>query len=500
MSSQEVDYDALVATTSVEEITEDKCNWFVLRLLKNDNLRDLWLRTSDLADDPGDYVIGGSTELGWLGHFAKKSTELEEFGINGNSIFDSCSGQSVDRFFEDLGMCNHIKKMNFDGTNLDEIINNLGPAIKSNNITHWCSTGCYLGAPGVNHLFDTFRDMNSLEELCFDDGGTNDGVMAGCIPSLATHSAMRKLTLKDQNMSTNSCAALSNIVPRMAGLQQLYLDGNSINDDCVEDLVRGLVHCKHLEALSLDRNRIDDDGFDVLIGGLPASVDRLDLGWNEITLARQLPLLRFKSLYLHGNAIIYGGARVIATSLANPECLLESLNLNRNGFGDEGAAILATSLRSNKRLTTIYLCGCNITETGWSVFSSILCDTTSIDATYNSNHTLQSLGDASRIPHDGFYDNTPQDIKMLLELNYDEDKCRVAAAKILQAHCHLDMRPLLSRELNLLPYVVAWLERFADSRLDLKLSLIYEFVRAMPMKVANRVVDKTKGEKRKLDN
>ena len=62
------------------------------------------------------------------------------------------------------------------------------------------------------------------------------------------------------------------------------------------------------------------------------------------------------------------------------------------------------------------------------------------------------------------------------------------------------MRPLFGRELGLLPYVVAWLERFAESRLDLKLTALYDFVRAMPLKVVNRVVDQTKGKKRKLNN
>ena len=73
--------------------------------------------------------------------------------------------------------------------------------------------------------------------------------------------------------------------------------------------------------------------------------------------------------------------------------------------------------------------------------------------------------------------------------------CCVAASKVLQAHRHLDMRPLFGWEFGLLPYVIAWLERFAESRLDHKLSSIFEFVRAMPMKVTNRVVSETKGDK-----
>ena len=159
MSSQEIDYDALAATTSVEEITENELNWDILQSLKNDKLRALCLSTPDPANDHGDYVVGGSAELGWLGHFAKKSTHLEGFDMNGTEIFISCTVQSVERFFEDLGMCNHIKKMNFAATDLDEIIYKLGPAMKNNKITHWSVDECYMGVPEVNHMFKTFRDM-----------------------------------------------------------------------------------------------------------------------------------------------------------------------------------------------------------------------------------------------------------------------------------------------------------------------------------------------------
>ncbi|EJK55167.1 hypothetical protein THAOC_25128, partial [Thalassiosira oceanica] len=177
-----------------------------------------------------------------------------------------------------------------------------------------------------------------------------------------------------------------------------------------------------------------------------------------------------------------GGTQVIAASLANPECSLESLNLRGCNIEDEGAATLAGGLRNNQRLTRMSLQNNNITKRGWNAFSPILCDTSSINATYNSNHTLQDLG---------YYGiKIPQDIKMMLRLNRDMNKSRVAANKILQAHRHLDMRPLFGRELGLLPYVVAWLEHFAKSRPDLKLSSIFEFVRAMPTTKANGVKSK----------
>ena len=500
MSSREVDYDALAVTTSVEEIADDEDNWDTLRSLKNDDLPALWLCAPGLAEYHGDYVLRGSTELGWLGHFVKKSTRLESFGIHGHNIFDRCSEQSVERFFGDLGLCNHIKKMEFIRTDLDGIFYKLGPVMKNNNMTDFSVKECCMGVPGTTFLFNTLRDMNSLEELCIDCGegeegfnGLDDGIMTGCIPSLAACTGMRKLTLNYLSMSTRSCSALSAIFPRMSNLLELDLSQNSIDDGCVEVLVRGLAGCSHLRSLRMGRNRIGDNGLDVLIQGLPASVYALEISYNEITLSRQLPLLRFKLLSLSGNAISSDGARVIAESLANSECHLESLYLCTNA-GDEGVATLAESLRSNQRLTRMSLSTniVNITETGWRAFSPILCDTTSIDATYNSNHTLQYLGgDTSR---------KPQDVEILLELNSDRDKSRVAANKILRTHRHLDMRPLFDREMGLLPSVVAWLERFAKARLDLKLSALYEFVRAMPMKVTDRVAGKTKGKKRKLDS
>ena len=84
----------------------------------------------------------------------------------------------------------------------------------------------------------------------------------------------------------------------------------------------------------------------------------------------------------------------------------------------------------------------------------------------------------------------------MLELNSDQDKSYVAATKILQTHRHLDMKPLFDRKLDLLPHVLAWIECFAESRLDLKLPSVFDFVRAMPMEVVSGVAGKKKGKKR----
>ena len=493
--SLSVDYDALEATTSIEDMTEGWPNLETLLSLRNDDdLSCLRICDEAYACGHGDYHPGGSERLGWLGHFAKKSTHLEEFCLFGFGIFNSCSKQSVERFFQDIGKCDRIKKVHFLYTDLADIICELGPVINNNSITNLDLENCDLGVSGAtNFLSNVFQNMKSLQVLSIndDEGDLNDDIMTGCIPSLADCTDIRSLSLRCLDLSTNSCAALSAVFPRMAGLLHLDLQGNLIDNDCVEALVLGLTECKHLRSLDLSSNRISDDGLDVLIQGLP-SIETLTLEYNEITLSRQLPTLRCKKLYLRINVLSSSGPRVMAASLANPDCRLESLGLHGTNIGDDGATILAEGLRNNQRLTRMILRNNKITEAGWNAFSSILCDTTSINATYSSNHTLQFLED--------YLENVPRGIKILLELNSDEDKSSVAAEKILQTHHHLDMKPLFGMKLDLLPRVVAWLERFAESRLDHKLSSIYQFARAMPMDVIDGLMGKKKEKKRKLHN
>ena len=499
-------YDALEATTSIEDMTGGEPNRQTLRLLRDNDadIHRLCICNELNLDEPGDYCPSSSKGLGWLGHFAKKSTRLEEFSLYGSGDLDLLLDrfkESVGRFFDDIGKCNRMKKWTFMSINdLTEILHKLGPAMKNNNMTHWYLENCHLGVPEANFLFSIFQDSNNLVELCIiydvfdDDSGhdLDDGVMAGCIPSLSACTGMRVLKLQGLNMSARSCAMLRGIFPQMAALYELDLSENSIDDDCAEDLVGGLAECKHLRSLSLESNMTSDSGLEHLIQGLPASVSMLNLGQNLVTLARQLPLLRFKNLDLSWNTLSTDGPRVIVSSLANPECCLEKLHLRSTNMGDKGVTILAESLLSNQRLATIDLEGSNITETGWNAFRTVLCDTTSISATHRSNHTLEYLG---LRPH-----LIPQDVKTMLRLNLGKDKSLVAAKKILQAHRHLDMKPLLDRELDLLPHVVAWLERFAESRLDLKLSSIFEFARAMPMEVVDGVAGKKKGKKRRRNN
>jgi len=68
------------------------------------------------------------------------------------------------------------------------------------------------------------------------------------------------------------------------------------------------------------------------------------------------------------------------------------------GIGDDGAEVLARGLIGNKSLRCLPLHvdvenedEIAITPAGWSAFSTALCDTSSVNNTYLSNHTIQEL-------------------------------------------------------------------------------------------------------------
>ena len=127
-------------------------------------------------------------------------------------------------------------------------------------------------------------------------------------------------------------------------------------------------------------------------------------------------------------------------------------------------------LGNNPEITAIYL----------PAFSNILCDTTSVNASFLSNHTLWSVAT--------FTDNLH--FHALLELNRRHDKKEVATIKILQHHDDFDMLPFFEWEFKVLPLVIGWLERASSFRMPhdfepniepRKLSTIYQFVRGMPL-------------------
>eukprot|EP00984_Skeletonema_dohrnii_P010877 scaffold4275_cov89-Skeletonema_dohrnii-CCMP3373.AAC.6 len=200
----------------------------------------------------------------------------------------------------------------------------------------------------------------------------------------------------------------------------------------------------NLKEINLGYCRINDDGLQALAEGVANHCEELRLYCNDSITATGL---------IH-----------LSHALQSESCRLQRLNLGAIRIGDDGAEALAGGLAGNQSLRHLYFdnvdTGVAMTPIGWSAFSTVLCDTSSINNTYLSKHTIELRWDAD-------YDDEGVDEREYIDesrvlaysrLNKQHPQY-AARCKILMSHPHLDMKPFLHWGLKLLPLVVAWFEK-----------------------------------------
>ena len=227
------------------------------------------------------------------------------------------------------------------------------------------------------------------------------------------------------------------------------------------------------------------------------NLQQILLGNCSITDEQLLPIVDairglrvLEDLDLHHNNIGNTGCDAIAALLEDPNCNMHTLGLEFNAINNEGATTIANSLSNNNKLQHLYLGGNQINQSIEDIFSNILCNTSNIEQTYLSNHTLESL----YLPQEH-----GQNLESLLKLNKDTDNEHHAAIKkILQLYPNIDMEPLFEwgegkedeGTLKALPYVVDWFEKARVAVAEeeetyhieeKKLSAIFQFTKAMPL-------------------
>jgi hypothetical protein len=212
------------------------------------------------------------------------------------------------------------------------------------------------------------------------------------------------------------------------------------------------------------------------------------------------------------NSITSKGLSAFSSFFQSKRCCLRVLGLCCMQIGDDGAIALANGLFGNKSLKCLKFhdsystsLRVGIGTTGWSAISRLLCDTSSINNTYLSNHTLEWICGYSYC-----INAAPPDIEHLLELNRGQDEAPLC--KILLNHFDLDMEPLFRWKLKFLPLIVAWLERARHSNVEestkrfdcRELSAAYQFIRGLPsLAVAGyrgQNMTDTQSKKRKIDH
>eukprot|EP00984_Skeletonema_dohrnii_P009102 scaffold3442_cov116-Skeletonema_dohrnii-CCMP3373.AAC.1 len=200
----------------------------------------------------------------------------------------------------------------------------------------------------------------------------------------------------------------------------------------------------NLKELDLDECGINDDGLQAF-AEVANNCEELNLSYNAITAT---------------------GLSHLSHVLLSARCRLQHLYLNFMDFGDDGAKALGDGLAGNQSLRCLHFdntaTNLPMTPIGWSAFSTVLCDTSSINNTYLSKHTIELSWDDGYEDVDEDEDIDESRVLVYARLNKEHPQ-HAAKCKILMSHPHLDMKPFLRWDLKFLPLAFAWFERAKPS-------------------------------------
>ena len=225
-------------------------------------------------------------------------------------------------------------------------------AIESLNI--WRN---YIGSEGMAVLVDELKHCCNLQRLDVGDnclGSDGTAVLADGLGN----SRLQELILTYNAIGSSGAKALVDGLKCRSHLQLLDLSQNLIGGDDVSPW-DGLKNWTNLRILKLEYNRIDSCDLAALAEGLKyGCLQELYLFVNEIGpsgIKAEMKLDDLQVLDLSGNEIGSEGAAFLASVLKSN---IRELHLSGNMIGSEGAACLASGLKSN--IQVLHLSGNNI--------------------------------------------------------------------------------------------------------------------------------------------
>ena len=320
---------------------------------------------------------------------------------------------------------------------------------------------------------------------------TDDG-MNVLAPGLGSIRSLKRLRLSHNSIGDVGLKVLADGLVDLVHLWELFLGSNTFSAIGLKSLSRALqtLSVRHVD---LSENSIDGKGLQFMTGMKECcTIERLDLTSNAISSGIQsFPGVKFnnlRELYLQGTNIgdndraMEGlveameslcnlehlslprvttlGLSVLAPIFQSEKCCLKVLYLYDTNLEDNGAVALSNGLRGNKSLTKVIFWRGNVTDVGWDAFERLLCDTSSVNNTYCSNHTLQEIG----YGHPASIKLKVQDLLRLNKLKYLDCGVNVPICKILMSHSHINMIHSLQWKFELFPFVVKWFERARSNR------------------------------------
>ena len=325
-------------------------------------------------------------------------------------------------------------------------------------------------------FFNGLKGCKSLEVLKYTNGWDQEDLvlMASVLPNLP----LRELNLSSSRINTDAARAISDGISQNRTLETLVFDSLSTTNDGLVLMIRSILgRTSTVKDLNLHYNN-------VISGAIMLPL--VDTFINNCTLER----LVIREDY-PGTA---SGWRAFSRVLGSSRSVLREIDLSDNAINDGIISDFAYELSGNpdSRLKCLdisenrKMC-LSITNIGWGAILNLLCNTSSIDATWSSNHTLCDLGKISVQKSDQDSDDSdidedhgvkmPVKVHALLEMNKQDDKKQVARMKVIEHHFSgdFDASVLAGDGQKLLPRTISYFGR--DS---LGYPAVYNIIRTMP--------------------
>ena len=260
------------------------------------------------------------------------------------------------------------------------------------------------------------NDNCALKSLAFEDQMIADD--DACVASIASgfnqnHSLERfRLTAYEDDFGNDD--GWTSLFGSMlsSSFRELDLDGIIKSDSVMEALSNCLVFNREVRVLKLGwYYSLTSVGWNYFASMLSShttieDVDVSGAGGNAMqTLADSLPRAlmlnpRLRSVELPVRTLCQ--LRIVASALESPNSSLEELSIRHEaGFGQPAptntevtAILLALALQMNLTLKRLHYMYCGYpggVNLDWPILLTLLCGTSSIEATINSNHTLELL-------------------------------------------------------------------------------------------------------------
>jgi Ran GTPase-activating protein (RanGAP) involved in mRNA processing and transport len=417
-----------LATSSLTElhlqycphVNEEGVRAFAAGLARNTTLKVLEIR----------FDLRKITEIGWQLLFNAFATcKVESLILDSNELNDTTIHPLSNALLHNTTLKSLSLSNNFAITNAGWVI--FSTSLRGIMLEKLSICGNLIVNIGITVIAESLENNSSLRELCLSDNLIGeDGVSALCTVLQHPNSVLEKLDIYDNSIGDIGVTAISTILRHPnSTLEKLDISKNYIGDIGMNALTDALLNNSMLKELLIEENP-----------------DITTAGWMNFS-----------------------------TILRNPTSALEVIVASHDSINDEVVHSFADALSENKTLEELYLgiCppeyGCKITSYGYAAMNNMLCNTSSILNTFNSNHTLEMLC----YEFDEF-DKNPLPFESSLKINRENSVSAAARLKIINTHfsgSEINMRPFVEMNLSVRPHAIAWMARDEN---------VYELLRAMP--------------------